>query len=74
LETKECSVREEEMTRMQKRNQSGSLVDPLVSLRPLSSLALMTKFWRMTNGGPNVPGRSQSYLKEACTVKCMANV
>lgn len=69
LETKECSVREEEMTPMLKRSQSGSLVGPLVSQRPLSSLALMTRSWRMTSGGPSVPGRSQSLLKKACIVQ-----
>uniref|UniRef100_A0A8C2K4J1 Eukaryotic translation initiation factor 4E nuclear import factor 1 n=1 Tax=Cyprinus carpio TaxID=7962 RepID=A0A8C2K4J1_CYPCA len=68
LEIKECSVREEEMTPMLKRSQSGSLVGPLVSQRPLSSLALMTRSWRMTSGGPSVPGRSQSLLKKACIV------
>lgn len=66
LETKECLVKGEEMTPMLKRNQSGSLVGPPVSLRPLSSLVLMTRFWRMTKGEPNAPGRSLNPSEKAC--------
>lgn len=66
LETKECLVKGEEMTLMPKRNQSGSLVGPPVSPRPLSLLVLMTRSWRRTKEEPNAPGRSQNPLEKAC--------
>lgn len=66
LGTKECLVKGEEMTPMPKRNQNGFLVGPPVSPRPLSLLVLMTRSWRMTEGEPNAPGRSQNPSEKVC--------
>lgn len=54
-------VRGGEMTPMLKRSQNGSLEVPPASLRRLSSLDLMTKFWKMISGGPSDQGNEQSH-------------
>lgn len=53
-------VRGGEMTPMLKKNQSGFLEVQQASLKRLSSLDLMTKFWKMTSAGRRGQGSEQS--------------
>lgn len=60
LVTNECLARGGGTTPMPKKNQSGSLEAQLASLRQLSSLGLMTRFWKMTSAGPSGQGNERS--------------
>lgn len=60
LVTSVSSVKEEGMTPMQKKSLNGSQEVLPANQRPLSSLDLMTRFWRKINVDPSVQGSERT--------------